>query len=151
MKKVLNKGQLLIFAVGLIFSIFGAAHAQTCEMDATISPSGIRIPTKIIPAKEYDVDVTVKNSGTCTWGRSSKIRLSIKIVRGPSGSAAQRDELTPIVELKDQVEPGESQRFNYEIEGPYYLGSYTLEWIMVVNNKPFGNEVKKVIEVVAPN
>lgn len=151
MKTILINGKLVIFACGMIFSMFGWANAQSCKMDATLTPSGINIPKKIVPAKEYQVDVTVKNSGTCTWEPSSKIRLSIKIVRGPSGSAVQRDELTPIVELKYKVEPGKSQPFHYTIEGPYYLGSYTLEWVMVVNNKPFGNEEKKIIEVVAPN
>jgi hypothetical protein len=119
-------------------------------MDATMTTSSVTIPAKINPAKEYPVRVTVENSGTCTWETSSKIRLSIKIVRGPSGSAVQRDELTPIVELKYKVEPGKSHTFNYDIKGPYYLGRYTIEWIMTMNNKPFGNEVEKTIEVVPP-
>lgn len=127
-----------------------AANAQSCQMDATITTSGVTIPAKINPAKEYPVRVTVENSGTCSWDAGSKIRLSIKIVRGPSGTAMQRDELTPIVELKYKIDPGKSHTFNYDIEGPYYLGRYTLEWIMTINNKPFGNEVEKQIEVVPP-
>jgi hypothetical protein len=138
-----------ILICGIMLAGF-EANAQSCTMDATITTSGVSIPTKIYPAKEYPVRVTVENSGTCTWETSSKIRLSIKIARGPSGSAMQRDELTPIVELKYKVEPGKSHTFNYEIEGPYYLGQYTLEWIMTINNKEFGNEVSKNIEVVAP-
>jgi hypothetical protein len=139
----------IVFAVGLMFSMSSSADAQTCAMDATLTSSGINIPAKIVQAKEYQIDVTVKNSGTCAWEPSSRIRLSIKIVRGPSGSAMQRDELTPIVELKYKVQPGKTHSFHYTIEGPAYPGNYTLEWIMVMNNKPFGNEIRKSIEGVA--
>lgn len=149
MKKSFTNGKFVIFAIGLIFSIFSSADGQTCEMDAALTPSGINIPNKLVQAKEYQVDVTVKNSGTCAWEPSSKIRLSIKIVRGPSGSAMQRDELTPIVELKYKVEPGKPHSFHYTVEGPAYPGPYTLEWVMVMNNKPFGNEERKSIEAVA--
>jgi hypothetical protein len=136
-------------AGGLLLTAAGAS-AQSCHMDATLTTSSVTIPAKINPAKEYTVRVVVENSGTCTWETGSKIRLSIKIVRGPSGSAVQRDELTPIVDLKYKIEPGKSNTFQYEIEGPYYLGRYTLQWVMTINNKAFGNDVEKIIEVVPP-
>jgi hypothetical protein len=147
MIKQCSLSALLVLGLLLLGTV---ARAQSCKMDATITSSNITIPAKINPAKKYDVRVTVENSGTCTWDTTSKIRLSIKIVKGPSGAATQRDELTPIVDLKYKVLPGKSQTFNYEIEGPYYLGRYTLEWIMLLNNKPFGNEMRKDIEVVPP-
>jgi hypothetical protein len=150
MRKIIKRlGTAVLMSFGFIICALEAS-GQSCQMDATITTSGVTIPAKINPAKEYPVRVTVENSGTCTWETSSKIRLSIKIARGPSGSAVQRDELTPIVELKYKIEPGKSHTFNYDIEGPYYLGRYTLEWIMTMNNKPFGNEVEKTIEVVPP-
>jgi hypothetical protein len=150
MRRIINRiAASTLIGFGVLFTAHGV-NAQSCQMDATISTSGVTIPAKINPAKEYPVRVTVENSGTCTWDTGSKIRLSIKIVRGPSGTAMQRDELTPIVELKYKIEPGKSHTFNYDIEGPYYLGRYTLEWIMTINNKPFGNEVEKQIEVVPP-
>lgn len=144
--------KFILFGSALVFIFVGtfSAAGQTCEMDATIGSSGVDIPDRIVPARKYNVRVSVENSGTCAWETSSRVRLSIKIVRGPSGSSMQRDELTPIVELKQKVPPGKSNVFYYEIEGPYYLGNYTLEWIMTVNNKPFGSEARRTIEVAAP-
>lgn len=150
MRKIISRiGALTLLIFGFLTAA-ASVNAQSCRMDARITTSGVTIPAKINPAKTYPVRVTVENSGTCTWDTGSKIRLSIKIVRGPSGTAMQRDELTPIVELKYKIEPGKNHTFNYEIEGPYYLGRYTLEWIMTLNNKAFGNEVEKIIEVVPP-
>lgn len=142
--------RIVISAACVICLYAGSASSQACNMDSTISPGRVRIPAKINPGKKYSVAVTVTNSGTCTWETSGRIRLSIKIVRGPSGSGTQRDELTPIVELKYKVPPSRSHTFHYDIEGPNYLGRYTIEWILVTQNRPFGNEVRKTIEVVQP-
>lgn len=150
MRKVLLRTAAALMLTGAALLAATETYAQTCKMDADIRPGSITIPAKINPAKEYTVRVVVENSGTCSWETGSRIRLSVRIVRGPSGSPVQRDELTPILELKSKVEPGRSITFQYEIEGPYYLGRYTLRWVMTMSNKDFGTEAEKTIEVVAP-
>lgn len=149
-KKLLTKSVFTMFLLGTIFLLSQPTKAQSCEMDAQIRPSDVSIPNQIVVNKTYRVQVTVVNNGTCNWETSSGIRLSIKILRGPSGSAAQRDELTPIVELKYKIKPNQRHEFEYEITGPYYLGNYTLEWKMVQHNKPFGDVVTRQITVVPP-
>lgn len=150
MRKLISRMAAVAMMIGAALLAATETNAQSCKMDADIRPSGITIPAKINPAREYTVRVVVENSGTCSWETGSRIRLSVRIVRGPSGSPTQRDELTPILELKNKVEPGRSITFQYEIEGPYYLGRYTLQWVMTIANKDFGMEAEKTIEVVAP-
>ncbi|MEW6126899.1 MAG: NBR1-Ig-like domain-containing protein [Acidobacteriota bacterium] len=150
MKTLITKTTFTILTLGMIFLLSQITNAQSCEMDAQMRPSDVVIPSQIVVNKTYRVRVTVVNNGSCNWDTSSGIRLSIKILRGPSGSSAQRDELTPIVDLKYKIKPGDRHEFEYEITGPYYLGNYTLEWKMVKQNKWFGDAVTKPITVVPP-
>jgi hypothetical protein len=157
MTTILAKLKLAGFAAGLVLFAASAVDAQSCSMDATIKPADIYIRgasgsnPEINPGKTYDVSVRVTNSGTCTWTSTGKIILVAKIVRGPSGSKLQRDELTPdIPPMKGKVEPGKPYVFYYKIEAPYYLGAYKLEWIMTTSGKEFGSEAQKDIRVVPP-
>jgi hypothetical protein len=150
MKPFITRLVFTTLTLGLIFLLSEPARGQTCDMDAQIRPSDVVIPSQIVVNKTYRVRVTVVNNGTCNWDTSSGIRLSIKILRGPSSSATERDELTPIVDLKYKIKPNDRHEFEYEITGPYYLGNYTLEWKMVRQNKWFGDAVTKQITVVPP-
>ena len=130
-----------------LLALLTPAVSQTLRDDAQMRSSDVDIPNVIQVGRTYRVRVGVKNSGTTTW-QARKYFLRVKIVRGPSGSPTQREQLTPYLELKNPVAPGESHTFLYEIEGPPYLGEYRLEWVMSNGRDDFGDSVIRAIRVV---
>ena len=114
--------------------------------DAEIRTSNVDIPTRMEAGKKYRVRVTVKNNGTIKW-EGHPFALSSRIYRGPSGSATQRDELTPLVDLKGAVDTNGSHTFEYYVEAPNYAGTYELEWSMMRGSTKFGDKVRRTITV----
>ena len=151
MKKYARTGKGLCLLT--MFSVFLCikAGAQSCKMDSKFGSSNIYIPSKLTVGKEYHVKVEITNSGSCNWDKTH-VSLSIKIVRGPSGAAMQRDELTPEkgMLLTQGTLSGKVAEFEYDITGPYYPGSYTMEWQLLADGKPFGVKVQKAVEVIPP-
>lgn len=126
---------------------------QECVYDGEIRSSNISLPGEMYPDQKAQVKITVKNVGTCTWnakGQSVELRVSIKT--GPSGAKIQRDELLP--SSSETLYPpttitGESATLSYNIEAPYYLGSYVLEFVLMFNGQEFGDiGVTKVLKIV---
>ena len=123
---------------------------KTCEctMDANIS-STVKFSSKpLYPNKSYKAYITVENTGTCGWG-DSEVELRVKIVRCPSGSACQRDELLPRKwDLnEDYRQPGQSEVFIYDFEGPEYTGKFILSCQVYYQNKPFGDPITYTVEI----
>lgn len=133
--------------VVLLMGLWGPVQGQRLTDDAQLRSSDIDIPATIRTGQDYEVRVKVKNVGTTTW-QPRQYFLKIRIVRGPSGSSTQRDELAPYVELKNPVAPGEWHTFHYRIEGPSYVGTYQLEWVMSNGRDEFGDDVREQIRVI---
>lgn len=123
---------------------------KTCEctFDGVIS-SGVRhSSSKFFREKKYSTDVKVNNTGTCTW-EVKDVELRVKIVRCPSGSACQRDELIPKKwDMNEKhVIPGYDDHFVFEWEGPPYNGKFVLSYQLYYNGKPFGDAITTTIEI----
>lgn len=146
---MLSNYKSLVFCICLVFILAGSANSQTCDMDSSFAPSNIDVPTKIVAGKSVRVRVNVFNSGTCMW-QPRKVQLSIKVIRKPSGSPYPLEEFKSALPLRISVNSKKGHTWYYEITGPYHLGTYTLEWTMTSGGKPFGVQVRKTIEVVAP-
>jgi len=93
------------------------------------------------------VRVNIFNSGTCLW-QTRFVKLSIRVVRKPSGSPYPLEEFKSELPLRQSVSPKEEHTWYYEVTGPAHVGSYELEWTLVSGLKAFGSSVRKTVEVV---
>lgn len=121
---------------------------QECVYDGKFSASNINMPATLYPDQKDDVEITVENIGTCNW-RGNEVEMRVSIYRGPSGAKVQRDELIPSAPLyAPETGYRGTCRFLYKIEGPYYLGEYTLEFVLMYKGQKFGDLVRKTIKIV---
>jgi hypothetical protein len=149
------KKKLLLMPLAIIaFATLAQAQIkaqQECVFDAQFSSSNISMPATLYPDQKGQVTITVENIGTCIW-KGNEVELKVSIYKGPSGAKVQRDELVPSAELYAQTTGyREHYKFIYEMEGPYYLGEYTLEFVMIYKGQKFGDVVKKTIKIVPKN
>ncbi len=139
-----------LVVVGILFSTLYFAPVKSASQgrdDAELRDNYVQMPARIQENKKAKVTVRVKNNGETVWSGKGKYTLKVFIVRGPSGSPAQSEDLAPYIELKDDVSPRETHYFTYEIEGPNYTGTYDIEFSMANNNKRFGETAHATIQV----
>lgn len=139
-----------LFLTFCLCSLFaGFADAQTCTMDSSFAPSNIDIPTRMETGQTARARVNVFNSGTCIW-QERYVKLSIKVIRKPSRAPYPLEEFKSELKLTKAVYPEKTHTLYYEITAPTYAGRYELEWTMTNQDKPFGVQVRKTIEVNVP-
>jgi hypothetical protein len=133
----------------LFFSIANTGNSQC--MQSKIASSDVRLPDEIHSGKKLQVYVTAYNIGDCDW-MNGEVAMRVTIVRGPSGSAVEREELTTQGDIKmDRTEVDSKSgygKFYYDIEGPDYAGEYILQFQLVHKGKPFGAKVQQDITVI---
>jgi alkylated DNA repair dioxygenase AlkB len=86
------------------------------------------VPSAMIPGQSYAVSVTMLNAGNTTWKAANQYRL---------GSQNPQDNNTwgfGRVELPNDVAPGASVTFNFNVVAPTALGTYDFQWRMVEDN-----------------
>lgn len=95
------------------------------------------------------ISVQIENAGTADWD-SGNFRLVGKIVRGPSGSPVQRDELAHD-DTRVSLEARRRDYFTYTVEGTDYVGTYEIEWCMARSSgsrfEQFGDCLTRTITV----
>ena len=96
------------------------------------------------------ISVQIENTGTADWD-SGNFRLVGRVVRGPSGSPVQRDELAHD-NTKVSLESRRRDYFTYVVEGTPYLGQYEIEWCVAKSSgsrfERFGDCMERTITVV---
>ncbi|HQW44517.1 MAG TPA: hypothetical protein PLX74_10070 [Chitinophagaceae bacterium] len=119
-----------------------------CTMDGNISSTVKFSSNTMYPNKAYKAYVTVLNTGTCGWDEG-EVELRVKIIRCPSGSACQRDELIPTRwDVNNEYRPkGESEVFIYDFEGPEYTGKFQLSCQVFYQGRSFGDAVTYTVEI----
>lgn len=83
------------------------------------------VPERMIPGRNYEVSVTVHNTGNTTWSTNNQYRLA---------SQTPMDNLTwglNRVELPVSVLPGEKVTFTFDVRAPEIPGTYSFHWRMV--------------------
>ncbi len=132
-----------------LFSVMANAQIksqQECVFDAKIT--NVDLLDNMYPDQKDAVYITVENMGTCIW-KGNEVELRVTIYKGPSGSKIQRDELVPSSPLYAPTTGyRETCKFAYNVEAPYYLGAYTMEYQMMYKGQKFGPSVKEIITVV---
>ena len=146
MKVKRNTRIFFAFCLSLLFAGFASAQ---CTMESSFAPSNIDIPTRMETGQTARVRVNVHNSGTCIWfGRD--VKLEIKVIRKPTKAPYPLEEFKSELKLKNSVYPESTNTWYYEIKAPMYAGRYELEWTMTNDDRPFGVQVRKTIEVNVP-
>ncbi|MFN2455739.1 MAG: phospholipid carrier-dependent glycosyltransferase [Pyrinomonadaceae bacterium] len=133
---------------GVDYGSHGAGEAATVEINKAMFVSQSAL-TSMIGGQNYNVTVTMKNTGATTWTTSSLYRLG-----------AQNPQDNPAwgrirVELPEPVAPGAEVTFNFDITAPVKTGQYNFQWRMVQDgtewfgdytpNRSFTSEYTSVI------
>ncbi len=87
---------------------------------------GQSVPATMISGEEYEVSVTVKNTGMEVWTNDKQYRL---------GSQSPQDniywkgriDLNP----EEKIMPGETKKFTFKVKAPGRPGTYDFQWRMV--------------------
>lgn len=137
-----------LFVLVMLALFVSGIPALAKSLDAEMRHSDVRIPTTMKVGQKYDVTIKVKNSGDVRW-QGRRFAMKSKILRSPSGAPAQRDELTPDIELTDVINTGATWSCHFKVEAPDWTGEYTLEYSMADGNTLFGDRVDVRINVVA--
>lgn len=137
----------LIVASTLASTPATTALAASKSLDAEFRRSDIRMPTTMKAGQKYDVVIKVKNSGDIRW-QGRQFRMKGKIRRSPSGAPAQREELTPDVDLVSVVNTGEVWDCHFSVHAPTWTGHYELQYSMAEGNNEFGDKVDVDVDVV---
>lgn len=122
--------------------------SQPCVYDGYIKR--VDMTSEIETDEKKRVYVEAINEGTCIWNKN-EVWLVVELVKGPSGSKLQRDELVPTSKIypsSSAVGKGETAKFYYDIEGPSYTGEYKIEFNTVFKGSEFGDGTVKYIKVV---
>jgi hypothetical protein len=118
------------------------------------------IPTIMNAGQTYQVSVTIKNIGTTTWNKGSFYRLGSQ---NPANNATWGNAIyyslswpeISRIELADseQVLPGATKTFSFNVKAPSLLGNYNFQWKMVQDGLEwFGDLTPNMsISVVATN
>jgi len=103
---------------------------------------GENVLSPMVAGQQYDVSVTLKNTGTSTWGANSTYQLG-----------AQPDDNTwgvSRVKLDAAVTPGATKAITFKVTAPATAGSYPFQWRMVQDKAWFGESSNKVMVTVIP-
>lgn len=148
------KKTIFTYLVLMFCSASGIAQViksqQECEYNGDIRSSNITMPAEMYPDQKTSVKFRIGNTGTCIW-KAGDVFLKVSIKRGPNGAKVQRDELLPGYDGTIQVpatNPDTYANVEYDIEAPYYLGEYTMEYELLFKSSRFGNSATKVLKIV---
>jgi len=86
---------------------------------------GQSVPTSMISGQEYQISVTVKNTGTETWTDGKGYRLGSQ---NPQDNNIWRSRI--YLEADETVEPGKNKVFSFLVKAPA-PGTYNFQWQML--------------------
>ena len=97
------------------------------------APANHSVPSTLEPGAEVTVSVTMRNTGSTTWRHADRIKL------GWSDGVHVSDAYLPwnttnrrvALNSGEQVQPGETKRFEFSITAPMGPGTYTLQRRMI--------------------
>ena len=96
----------------------GTTTTYTPEYDCTMTVRKPADNTVLRPNDDFDINWTLKNTGTATWAAGTDINYNA----GPSLSA------TTFLQITGAVAPGESVSFILDATAPSKEGSYIMNW-----------------------
>jgi hypothetical protein len=129
------------------FGASGGAWVDVTEPVNNAQPTGQDAPTQMETGRPYNVSVTVLNNGESTWTRDKQYTLMAQSPHNNMTWGVSRVAL-PV----DNIAPGQSATFNFQVTAPSNSGSYAMQWGMQREGYgSFGPGTTPVtINVVAP-
>ncbi|MCV9385267.1 NBR1-Ig-like domain-containing protein [Reichenbachiella ulvae] len=88
------------------------------------------IPSAMTPGDTVTVSVTMQNDGTSTWTEADLYKLGSQNPQDNNTWGLQRVHLDP----SDQIAPGQSKIFTFDVIAPSNPGVYNFQWKMVQDN-----------------
>lgn len=82
-------------------------------------------PANVFAGRTYNVNVTMKNTGTSTWTRADGFVL----VANPVGTTTWTTTFVRLGTL-DSIAPGQSKTFSFPITAPATTGTFNYQWRM---------------------
>jgi RHS repeat-associated protein len=107
---------------------FGALSSMTVTVRDRINnamPSVPSVPTQMQTGQRYDVSVTMVNNGETTWTRAQQYTL---MSQSPYNNTTWGFNRVPLP--VDNIAPGQSATFNFQVTAPGAPGSYAFQWGM---------------------
>jgi len=164
---MIKKNNLIMIIISILFL---GCFSTTVALSELVPPLPIgvnnaqfisqSIPTIMNAGQTYQVSVTMKNTGTTTWNKESLYRLGSQnpannatwgnaIYYSPSWPEISRIELAS----GEQVLPGATKTFSFNVRAPSSPGNYNFQWKMVKDGVEwFGDlSLNMSISIVATN
>jgi RHS repeat-associated protein len=107
---------------------FGALSSMTVTVRERINnamPSVLSVPTQMQTGQRYDVSLTMVNNGETTWTRAQQYTL---MSQSPYNNTTWGFNRVPLP--VDNIAPGQSATFNFQVTAPGTPGSYAFQWGM---------------------
>jgi hypothetical protein len=155
-RRGLTMGVIGIMTLGSAFVSPRAGTAAplltTGSLSASYAPSNA--PSTYLAGSSATYQVTVTNTGTATWkpGGQTPVHLSVRfstIGGGYPGSQPWLNEQR--YTLPNQVSPGQTATFSITVTAPTTLGSYTLEYQMILEPSTwFPQYLDSAVKVTTP-
>ena len=122
------------------FLITSPADAKSIDNASFISQS---VSSSLTTGQTVTVSVTMKNTGTTTWTANAGYVL---------GSQSPQDNIQwgvgrVLLSAVDQVDPGQSKTFTFQIKAPAQAGNYNFQWQMLQENVQWFGEYTAVVPV----
>ncbi len=109
---------------------------------------GQSIAGNLKPGETRRVSVTMRNTGTSTWTRAGGYKLG---TQNPQDNrlwtGGTRIHLSPV----DNVRPGQSKTFTFNITAPTLPGTYNFQWRMLQEANPVRERELKRFGSFSPN
>ncbi|WP_300328868.1 NBR1-Ig-like domain-containing protein [Methanocalculus sp.] len=109
------------------------------------------IPKTMVAGEQYDVQVTMQNTGTTTWSEDELIRLGA--VGNETGDATLFGTMKVGIAQGTTVNPSEQYTFTINMTAPQAPGTYNPQYRMLWDGEPpswFGEIVTTTIQVDEP-
>jgi hypothetical protein len=105
--------------------------------------TGATVPTVMTAGEKYAVSVTVTNTGTESWSADRKYRLG-------SQNPQDNDNWGGRINLNqnEEIRPGETKIFNFEVTAPKNPGSYDFQWRMLEEDVEWFGSLSENIPII---
>jgi hypothetical protein len=95
------------------------------------------IPSTMEVGKAYPVEISIKNGGSAVW--SNKAGYVVRIQQPGDEQSWGQQEVR--FSKNEEVAPGETKTFRFNVTAPYKPNTYQFNWRLVKNNMPVSNEM----------
>ncbi|HOI97844.1 MAG TPA: NBR1-Ig-like domain-containing protein, partial [Candidatus Pacearchaeota archaeon] len=138
MKKIIVLFSLFI---GAIFSPGALLAANNAEF---ISQN---VPQTMTAGQTYQVSVAMKNTGTTAWTEADKFRLGSQ---NPQDNWIWREGRVYLA-AGEEIAPGQTKTFNFDVKAPATPGAYNFQWRMVQEGVEWFGQISSniVVNVIA--